>query len=411
MYSGKLCNEGIITVSAYPQLTVNETSSFIKMQAKPDDYIQITPFLSNPDDAVFKPATFYIRKTSTEVYFNVTAKKSCTLLINYKVTGANAAVFRTLKSDLVYATTPRLLSQPVNITSLYFDKVCRNKFPTFACESFTIIIFKSSCSWPGGSNGFVTVTSSTNQNIPLSLLGISNSAFLDVYRKKLVDPKDEIEKFLKTRIVPLPCSSCSGINLNTDTVNYIVYNNYFERTMFKVLSDTLPFGFNIHPGSGPLTSVENLRSTYGIGTEIKKVRSCSMLPLISVNAYVLYQPRMPMVFQFLSSRKNIARPNHQYCIAIDLCKERLHVALPNGVVLDFTSDFNAFGLKNIKVTANGFSLLRQVKCLALSRITDKCVKADFKWNIKAEFRSIASTLLLDGSIFIDHGNKKTHKVI
>ena len=403
-YTGPKCNTGIINIAAMPQLTVNKRSSPIHVEAHPDDYIQITPYTS--EDASFQPSTVYINKSSTQSFFTVKAAKVGKLTITYKVNGTNSASFQRPEATVAYAAESIIPIEAVDITMSYFNIGCHDKFIRPTCITNISVNFKSSCSWYAGSNGLISVKSKFH-HIPLSMFGISTDAFESVHYGGIVDPKANIEAFLTTRVIPSPCLSCGSNNMTTNIANYIVNNNYFQRYILKVISDIFPFWFTIEPGAGSLASVENLKAVYGTGAAVKKLmKSCSMLPLHESNAYVVYQPRLPLILQFLSVRKNVARSREQFCIAIDVCEPKLHLSFPTSTLLDISPEFKALGLHNMRVKVSGISHMNKASCLLLPKIPGKCVKADFVWRMKGDFQSTSCLLRLDGSFFANHEHPK-----
>ena len=48
---------------------------------------------------------------------------------------------------------------------------------------------------------------------------------------------------------------------------------------------------------------------------------------------------MSMEFQLLHTFQIIPKGTHTYCIAIDLCEQKTHIALPKGKQFDLTLDF------------------------------------------------------------------------
>ena len=393
-YIGKTCASGIVTVSGYPPLTVNVTSTRIKVSANPDNYLVITPVTTHIADVLFKPSTLYLGKNYRETSFTVKSRITGDLRIQYKLTGENAPSFIAPPDATVFANVPRPKLSAVNISMTYLDDACQHFYSISACKKS--ITFKSSCAWP--THGFVTVNSET-VNIPLSIFGVSQDTITSLYNKKLLDPNKNVEIFLKTRNIAA-CSSCRGAETNANIINYMVENNYFQHIFLHTVSKMLPLWLNIKPVLSEMTSVKNLNAVFGKGKMLQSKACCRTLKLKAENGYVVYQPQMSMLFQIHHISKIIPRSSNSFCIAIDLCELTVHIALPKYKALKLN-------LLGFPISITQFSLLNSTSCMHFSRLpvsNNNCVKADLKWSIKAEFKTTSTKFMLDGDIYISHGN-------
>ncbi|XP_057308791.1 uncharacterized protein LOC130647080 [Hydractinia symbiolongicarpus] len=405
-YAGKKCDEGIIKILAYSYLTVNQSSMEIIVTAKPDDYISIHPFTANPNDVTFAPEDLYIYSPSTQASFTITPKRLGQLLVQYKIFGKNAKSFRELQPSKVFVTPPQVPGKVVKITKNFLHESCQIVNPITACKRYKAIYFKSTCSWFRGTHGFVTVAGS-HADFPLSFVGLHEGTFNNLYKQRWADPKTEMLKFLKSRSIKESCNTCNGIEQNENNMDYLVDNNYFQIIFLQTLSKYMPLWLDIKPGVGQFISVENLKSTFGLGSKIKELPSCVGLPLLARNAYIVYQPTMPLIFQISTIYKQLGQTGKEYCIAVDLCRKVVHVNLPNSASLDFTDNLADVSLQNIRLTVKGFSILKPEKCLEFNLIPmsrNNCVKSGITLRMKGGITTVSAKLRMIGNFYIEHGN-------
>lgn len=405
-YIGMKCEEGIIKVSAYSYLTVNQSSMEITVTAKPDDYISIHPFTANPNDATFVPQDIYIYSPSTQASFTITPKRLGQLFLQYKIFGKNSESFREPQPSKVFVTPPQVLGKAVKITKNFLDESCQIVNPITACERYKAIYFKSTCSWFRGTHGFVTVAGSY-ADFPLSFVGLHEGTFNNLYKQRWADPKREMLEFLESRSIKESCNTCDGVETNRNNLDYLVDNKYFQTIFLQTLSQYMPLWLDIKPGIGQLIAVENLKSTFGLGSKIKELSSCDDLPLVARNAYIVYQPTMPLIFQISTIQKQLDQTRKEYCILVDLCQKVVHVNLPNGASLDFTDNLADVRLENMRLTVNGVSILKQEKCLELDLIPmsrNNCVKSGITLRMKGGIETVSAKLRMNGNFYIEHDN-------
>lgn len=86
MFTGAHCGIGVITITTFPTLYVNETSTRIEVFARPSGYITVTP-QSQSNQLVFNPPRVRIDYPYSSAQFTITAFVSGHYDIDYQVDG------------------------------------------------------------------------------------------------------------------------------------------------------------------------------------------------------------------------------------------------------------------------------------------------------------------------------------
>ena len=402
-YVGETCNRGILEISGQPQLTVNHKSDVIRIKGKPEKYVEIIPFTDDPSDAVFHPFPIFIHSDKNEVSFSVTAKKQGAIKIKYKLKGPDADSYEVPKETILHASLTRQPLQAVLVDKPLFE-TCQRLFHSTICSGKSKVYLKSTCAWSLGTHGYVTV-GNENNDVPLSLNGIEMSTFTNIYVTEILSFQNEIETFLNTRSNYSRCETCSLLIYNSNIINFLLDNHYFQYIMLKRVSKAWPFWMDIRPGNGSITLPENVKSNFGSGINVMKQTACSMLPMSPNNHYVIYLPRMPITFLFLSIEKRFNNSITAYCFAVDLCEEQVHISLPRSFSLDFTPNFQSSGVENFRLKVTQLSLINEKACFRFKTLRNVgCVKCGMIMRVTGDLDTKTASFVFDGTVHLDNTN-------
>ena len=175
------------------------------------------------------------------------------------------------------------------------------------------------------------------------------------------------------------------------------------------INTLLPFWFRISVGKGQLFAPENLHAVFGEGRKMTGLKLCSGISFDTNDKYVVYAPKMPLEYTILSSVKRTVHNSERTCIAVNLCKGSLEVSLPENHELDFTDDFSAFGINNVKLLSKYIQIHSNPSCFTFKKlqIPDKdCIRPDMSMDISGDiwFPSSSSVLSVDGALHLQFSN-------
>ena len=179
----------------------------------------------------------------------------------------------------------------------------------------------SSCKWGKGSNGFISVKGN-NIELPLSLVGISESEMNNINKNEILNPTSEINNYLQSRSISKTCADkdkCSHFKMDTSHLNYITNNNIFQRAFYKEVNKILPSSLRLRVNMDEgYFSAENFVTLLGKGSLFTAKHYCPKIAFFSNDIYSLYLPKALTNFYFESSRKGTDDNDKQMCVAVNL---------------------------------------------------------------------------------------------
>ena len=396
-YKGKHCEIGIIKMASFPQLVVGEPSEELVIQAKPDEVLEIRP-KSESDAIVFEPSVLIIYPTRTETVFKVTAKKEGVFKIDYHLVGPTADAFEKPKSHSIYTYIKKGGEKAVDLEATFFEGTCHDHDLPACGKSLKL---SSTCNWGDGSNGFITVSLGSTK-IPVSVLGINERNMFSLNTDDSLFTINQMQAFLKTREIKSSCDSnkCPQHKLDVDSLKFITNNNLFQRAYYAQFSSLLPSWLDVKVDmSSEYFEAENFQSALSSGKVLKKVKSCSNIPITTDSTYSAFMPKSTTNFKFLSSTKSYTRSFESMCLAVDLCNSAAHVALPSSQALNFDEDFTSLNIPGIRMSINTFGIQKKAEtCLTIGK-DETCINADSYWKLTSQMKLMqdSATIFLDGT--------------
>ena len=396
-------------VDLISEQVLNRKSAEIFLTAKPD--IQLFVLLRTPVHwkLILEPEYLIFTPTTTRQSFTVTSRRPGVHKIMYRLGGINAKNFDPIQDNDVYVVDSVSNKPPVNHTLTSFGKGCFKSLESHTCLNEREVSLISTCTFDPGTNGLVTVKSQNN-NFPLSLVGVTSNTMQSF---DYIDPSTEVREFLQDRVVT-ECStsdSCCSIEyFRTDLVNYVLEHGYFQRVFLHSISKMLPSWLGLSVSDGPLLGAANLKAVLGNGLEITTNNIClKMNDIEAHDMYVIYEPNFPAILKFLSSSKSIPYNSDGICMAINLCRDAVHILLSKSNALDFTKDFADLGITSMRQL-----LLHQLHvfhasqrdCAPLKKIkfnSRGCLTTDMKLHIIGDLSLAAtsSSISFDGVVHVE----------
>ena len=313
LYTGKLCDTGLIEIpSNLPQLVVNEESIDVMIYARPTAYLTITPRSS--DDITFIPAVIRMEVPQTSASFKMLASRTGVFGVEFEIGGQNDFDFQQPSS-----VQARVFQ---NKTSLLFDMNVEDIIDTSVTLNLTEkLSLQSSCIKDGKSPaGFVAVNSKSSTTLPLSIVGLYKSTLDSFSSSGILDPNEEIDTYLKARIIK-ESSKCLQTRNNSTTFNqqvdYVIKNNFFQILTLKQITKSFPDWFELKKiNSGPEYDTGNLMTKIVSKDELKKtkcfkplVKDASLFPLLD-SRFNMYHSNTPVSVKIMSNKIDFLNTNN-----------------------------------------------------------------------------------------------------
>ena len=265
MFTGAHCGIGVITITTFPTLYVNETSTRIEVFARPSGYITVTP-QSQSNQLVFNPPRVRIDYPYSSAQFTITAFVSGHYDIDYQVDGVNEFGFEQPLNNKVHVRNGRI--------PLLIDMDLEH-FTNITCSNSVAISNEVSLASTCGNNstdlfGFVSVTTD-EWKIPLTMTGLSGQMLENFNTDGVLNPIMKTSNFLHTQEI----NDCQQHCLNSTSslkqqITYAVQSNFFQTSYVKEISKILPYWLEIYNlYSSPEYSPEQLLTKLLTGDNVK----------------------------------------------------------------------------------------------------------------------------------------------
>ena len=294
-----------------PQLVVNEESVDVTIYARPTAYLTITPRSS--EEITFIPAVIRMEVPETSASFKMLASRTGIFVVEFEIGGQNDFDFQQPPSAQVHVFQ--------NKTSLLIDVNVEDISDTLTTLNLTEdLSIQSSCLKDGKRpSGFVSVKSKSSTTLPLSIVSLFQSTLDRFSTSGIMDPTEEIDSYLKARVIKTSNICPQMINNSTtfnQQVDYIIKNNFFQILALREITKSFPDWFELKKiNMGTEYEAENL-VTKIVSREVLKESNCFkpfikdtvLFPLLD-GFYNMYHSNTPVSVKIMGNKMDFSKTN------------------------------------------------------------------------------------------------------
>ena len=241
------------------------------------------------------------------------ASRTGIFIVEFEIGGQNDFDFQQPPSAQVHVFQ--------NKTSLLIDVNVEDISDTLTTLNLTEdLSIQSSCLKDGKRpSGFVSVKSKSSTTLPLSIVSLFQSTLDRFSTSGIMDPTEEIDSYLKARVIKTSNICPQMINNSTtfnQQVDYIIKNNFFQILALREITKSFPDWFELKKiNTGPEYEAENL-VTKIVSREVLKESKC-FKPLIKDTVffplldgiYNMYHSNTPVSIKIMGNKMDYSKTN------------------------------------------------------------------------------------------------------
>ena len=270
LYTGMLCNIGIVQIPSIPQLFVNVESEEIIVYARPTGFITITP-VSKPQLLEFIPPSIRIDSPNTKSSFKMITSRSGMYSLKFKIDGMNQFNFESPEEKQIH-----VFSKKISImTDLDFEFLLERSCNSLDLENGLDLL--STCqinSENFETPGFTSIKSKSLQ-LPLSIAGLDKNIRKDFHDSGTLDPSELVEKYMASKHTKTCSRNCHNVS-NIVQIEYALQNKFFQKIFIHQVSKRLPSWLELYSTeSDPDYNTDNLLTKVLSQSELYKAKGCS----------------------------------------------------------------------------------------------------------------------------------------
>ena len=352
MYQGRICEQGIVSVSKINTLFQYGNATF-QISARPDS--RLTVHL----DTACEGASVQAIPCRNIKFDRQTTVKEITLMAN--VTGIYDIQMRLEGDNYADYAQPQPLNVLVlegNGSSSYFENendyklvqsCCYSANSYLQCEGQTrSLVFSSSCSWVNG-EGFTATSgivffSNRNLELPISVSG------LQITRNQQTKVPNDVNRCGNCEFQRFSSSarSCYTHQSSISDVREFIARQSLERSYISILNEKLlpswlQIDVPVHSGSNIAFQQSDIRAYIVTERELARNSLCQQMIVDTSGFFALLQHNGALQVRIQSSQQtemvNLTEPEEGsfYCFAVNLCLSNLRFASQSPVYIALPS--------------------------------------------------------------------------
>ena len=391
LYTGELCEIGVVEIPSIPKLVVDIESDEIFIYARPTGYIKVT-LIAEPPLLEFIPPSIQIDASDIKSSFKMTASRSGTYALKFRIEDeVNQYKFQSLKDKQIYVFPKKIsILADFNLDFLISDEGRKS------CNSMDIgngLELQSTCGIDEETfqtPGFTFIKSNNSLTLPLSIAGLDENVGKRFRESATIDPSGAVEKYIASKHSKSCSQNCHNNISNVVQIEYILKNQFFQKTFIDQIKKKLPKWFEIHStGSGPDYNVNNLltrlmskESLYEEASKVCSTFNLKEFPMEFTNGESInvYYSTTPLLMKVLQTKLQIIDFS-KVCFLSGLQSGDIHIlsSLPMKFVesssqhhvietlqssfMKITNDSNVRALIDVSMKMKTFDGTFEVKCL------------------------------------------------
>lgn len=328
-YKGSECQIGIISTPVYPKLSVKSKSQPLLVSARPSNKLAI--LLHSENGVVFYPSSsLHITFPETKQEFSVEVEKAGVRTISYGLEGPNKDDFETPEPRVVFVE-PHVLQNVSVYTKLFVPK---HELPVGCKEHISKVLscelrFLSTEEWTGNSpstNGIVHIRTSSNQYIPLSMIGLSLDE-LQVSKKSMIEKTvARISSKIVFGVFYRNGETCIQKELNSDNLLELMKDDALVSSFLRTFSRVAPQWINLVVSrENEVFDLQNIVVNLS-QTPLHDVKPCSGFPLSPLSTIAYFRPAANYEVRVGQDKASLFAEGST-CFATDVCKQSMFIKI------------------------------------------------------------------------------------
>ena len=390
LYTGELCQIGLVEIPSIPELVVDVESDEIFVYARPTGYITVT-LTAEPPLLELIPPSIQIDAHDTKSSFKMKASKAGTYVLKFKIEdGVNQYKYEPPEDKQVYVFAKKISI----LTDFDFDFLIGSEGRS--CNSMSIgngLELHSMCQIDEETfqtPGFTFIKSNNSLTLPLSIAGLDGSA-RKRFQSNVIDPSKGVKDYISSKHVKNCSQNCHHNVSNIVQIEYTLQNQFFQKTFIDQIARKLPKWLELYSTeSSPDYNVDNLLTKLWSKETLYDDKGGKACPTFNLKEFPLdfsngesinvYYSSTPMLMKVLKTKSKISDISKVCFLSglhsgnvhilssapmkfVDSSKQHHVIDTLQSTLVQITNDGNARALVDVSMKMKTFDGKFQAKCL------------------------------------------------